>query len=288
MRWWEGRLCGLDLETTAADPEEARIVSVAVVVAGGGAPTETWTSLVNPGVEIPAEATEVHGISNDDVATAGISVGEALAKIAGELRAAMTMGWPVIAHNMRYDFTVADREARREGSDVGAILIDTLPKLLGVDPIVIDRHLDRYRPKRVASHSLEDCCRVWNVPLEGAHDATYDALAAVRLAYWLAKRGNVIRRTRSDAERAEFVELCREWESVRHDLPALFEWQRRIAWADAVRLEAYFHAGDERKGVPPQPDRHVAREWPIIPVGGGRRGPVQESAAELLTPEWTT
>lgn len=294
--WWDGPLIGFDLETSAAEPTEARIVSAALVrigpkpeVEGQDRDVERWSVIVNPGVEIPQEAIDVHGITNEQAREEGVEPWVALTRIIEGLAAAVRERIPLIIQNARYDLTVADRELRRLGWDAIAA---RLAELLVIDPLVIDKHLDRYRPKRVASHSLEDCCRVWRVPLEGVtHDATFDAIAACRLAWRLGKNGKVIRRTRDDAERREFIELSQEWERVRGDLEALHAWQARIAWDEAARLEAYFRAGDPRKDVPPQPDRVCAREWPIVPVEGRASSPAPrpplQSEAELTTPEWT-
>lgn len=257
--WWKRRMLTFDLETTSVDVEQARIVSAAVAMVGGGSPTEATSWLVNPGVEIPAEATEVHGITNEMLQADGASPMSVLALITEFLK--RCAGWPLVIFNARYDLTVLDRELRRLGMpglwDLGPVV---------VDPIVVERFLDRYRPKRVASHSLEDCCKVWGVTLDGAHDATFDAIAAARLAYRLAQNGRVIRRTRNDEERREFVQASQAWERARHDLPALYAWQQEIAWAEAERLEAYFREGDPRKGTAPQPDAVVPRAWPIIPL----------------------
>lgn len=264
MSWWHERMLTIDFETTSAEPEDARIVSAAMAWVGGGQATDAWACLVDAGVEIPAEATEVHGISTERMREEGMSPRPVLLTIAQALQTARDEHMAVVVFNARYDLTVLAREFVRY--DLPSFVELVLGELLVVDPIVIERHLDRYRPKRVASHSLEDCCRVWNVVLDGAHDATFDAIAAARLAWRLAENGRVIRRVRDESERAEFVQLAGEWDLVRQDLPELVEWQRRIAWVEAERLEAYFREGDPRKGVPAQPDRVVAREWPIIPV----------------------
>jgi DNA polymerase-3 subunit epsilon len=64
----ERPLAVLDLETTGTDPKLDRIIEVSVLklVPGGG--HDHRTRRVNPGVPIPPEATQVHGISDDDVA----------------------------------------------------------------------------------------------------------------------------------------------------------------------------------------------------------------------------
>lgn len=259
MAWWEGRMLSFDLETTAPDPEDARIVSWALAWVGGGEPTIGKSGIVNPGVEIPQEAIDVHGITNERARAEGEDLASVVPWLADLLLAYLDL--PLVIFNARYDLTVLDRELRRLGAPAGLYGFGAV-----FDPIVCEKHLDRYRPKRVASHSLEDCCRVWKVKLDGAHDATFDAIAAARLTYRLGKDGRVIRRARDEDEREELIGLTREWERVRHDLDALQEWQQRIAAEEAERLEAYFHAGDPRKDVPPQPDRLCPRDWPLIPV----------------------
>lgn len=62
-------LVALDLETTGTDPKTSRIVQMAVIKTGIGPEfkvTKT-SSLFNPGIPIPAEATEVHGITDEMV-----------------------------------------------------------------------------------------------------------------------------------------------------------------------------------------------------------------------------
>src|SRR4051794_3644780 len=61
MSWQHGRLVAFDIETTGVRPTVDRIVTAAVAVVGGGLPSEHHDWLVDPGVEIPAGATAVHG-----------------------------------------------------------------------------------------------------------------------------------------------------------------------------------------------------------------------------------
>jgi DNA polymerase-3 subunit epsilon len=56
-----------DLESTGTDPRTARIVEIAITqIKPDGTHVNYW-SLVNPGVSIPAEATAVHGITDEHV-----------------------------------------------------------------------------------------------------------------------------------------------------------------------------------------------------------------------------
>jgi DNA polymerase-3 subunit epsilon len=176
--WADGRLCGFDVETTGADPEDARVVSATLVLVGAGRSRHEFRLLIDPGVEIPAEATAVHGITTERARAEGRVPAEALAEIVRLLRTTWERGVPVVAFNGSYDFTALDREV---GRHLGSGLTVTGPV---VDPHVIDRALDRRPGKR----NLEQTCRHYRVRLDGAHDATQDALAAARLAWQLARR----------------------------------------------------------------------------------------------------
>lgn len=259
MSWYDGRLACFDLETTSADPEEARIVQGSVVYVGAGEPTDTVTLLVDPHVEIPEEATAIHGITTEHARTHGMAAGEAVWKIIGLLE----KGYPIVVFNTPYDLTVLDREARRYS-------LPPLENYQVVDPLVLDHFLHRYRKgKRNLAATCEHYGKVWNRPIleRGTlHGAAEDAIAAGRLAWILGKHGKVIRRRRNREESIEFALLVREWNSVRDDLDALQEAQRRWHRARMDQLERYLHEGNPAKGVPPQPERVVSRAWPVIPA----------------------
>jgi DNA polymerase-3 subunit epsilon len=61
-------ICFFDLETTGIDVAKDRIVEIAIlkVFPNGNKESKTW--LVNPTIPIPAQATAVHGITNEQVA----------------------------------------------------------------------------------------------------------------------------------------------------------------------------------------------------------------------------
>jgi hypothetical protein len=66
--WEKVPLAVIDTETTGKDAARGdRIVEVAVVHCCDGAVTERHGFLINPGVPIPAEASAVHGIRDEDV-----------------------------------------------------------------------------------------------------------------------------------------------------------------------------------------------------------------------------
>lgn len=181
--WHAGSLAGFDLETTGPDPETARIVTAAIVVRGGEREPETLSWLVNPGIEIPAEATAVHGITTERAQAEGAEPAPAIAKISARLASLMIEGVPVVIYNAPYDLTVLDRDARRNGVEPFGDEVLADRRGVVVDPLVLDKHLDTYRK---GSRTLIAACQHYRVTLDGAHDAGYDALAAMRVAWKIA------------------------------------------------------------------------------------------------------
>lgn len=283
--WWEGRLIGFDLETTHPDPEEARIVTAAVAACGGGLATEAFATLADPGVEIPEEATAVHGVSTEKARGEGAPLEDVVTAVIGSILQYARQGFPLVVFNARYDLTVADRECRRLGMVPlqDQLAAEGVP-LFVVDPLVCDKWLDPFRPSYphrtktpeeweaegvVSSRKLEGMCRHYGAVLEGAHDATFDAVAACRLAYRVGQRGTVVRRIRRNyatADAREKQQLEAVWVSVRRHLPGLHEMQKVWAAEQAAGLARYWRE-QIAKGVavPGDPDE-VRGEWPLIPA----------------------
>lgn len=178
MAWHLGRLVGFDLETTSPDPLAARIVTACVVRCGAGQPVESrsWLTDVD-GEEIPEGAAAIHGVTTERARAEGVDLREAVAEILDALSDAAMDGVPVVAMNARYDLTLLDREAQRYGMTP---LVERRGRLRVIDPYVLDKHVDRYRPgKRTLTH----LCQHYTVPLGDAHSADADALAACRIAW---------------------------------------------------------------------------------------------------------
>ncbi|MGW2045732.1 exonuclease domain-containing protein [Streptomyces sp. NPDC001858] len=185
MAWYRELLIGFDLETTGTDPREARIVTGAVIEVRDGQVLGHREWLADPGVEIPADAVAVHGISNERAAAEGAPADRVADAIAEVLVGYWRTGVPVVAYNAAFDLTLLSAELRRHG-------LPSLRDRLGgqepapvVDPYTIDRSVDRYRRGK---RNLEAVCAEYGVPLESAHDASADALAAARLAGAIAAR----------------------------------------------------------------------------------------------------
>lgn len=171
--WHTGLLGSYDCETTGTDPFSARLVSAAFVTSTG----RRHEFLVDPGVEIPAEAAAVHGISTEQARAHGTRPAEALERIAALLAAHLAEGAPLVVFNAPYDLTLLEAELERHGLRA---LRDRVPAVGPiVDPLIIDRAMDRYRK---GSRTLEAQCAHYGVTIENAHDACADAMAALEVA----------------------------------------------------------------------------------------------------------
>lgn len=174
MSTWSDHLAVFDLETTGIDVETCRIVSATVAVLDiNGTAVERLDWLVDPGIEIPAGATSVHGITTEHAVEHGRDASEAVAEIVTALRRHLGDGLPIVAYNAPYDLTLLDREAVRHGV---APLVSPSPV---VDPLVIDKAVDKYRKGK---RTLEVTSAFYGVALDDAHDAGADAIAAGRVA----------------------------------------------------------------------------------------------------------
>lgn len=185
MAWHRELLIGFDLETTGTDPYEARIVTGAVIEVRDGHVLGRREWLADPGVEIPADAVAVHGISSERASAEGRPADLVVDAMADVLVAYWKSGVPVVAYNAAFDLTLLSAELRRHG-------LPSLRDRLGgtdpapvIDPYTIDRWADRYRRGK---RNLEAVCAEYGVELKSAHDAASDALAAARLAGVIAVR----------------------------------------------------------------------------------------------------
>ncbi|GAB2696867.1 exonuclease domain-containing protein [Kitasatospora kifunensis] len=179
------RKVGFDTETTSADPDEARIVTAALVVRGGSRPDQDFTWLIDPGVPIPDEAAGIHGITTEIAKAKGQQPRVALEDLASKLAAALRAHMPVIAYNLGFDWTVLDRDLARHGLASMTERLAPLAPITLLDPHIIDKELDKYRR---GSRKLQPTCELYGVTLTDWHTAEADALAALLLTEKLFER----------------------------------------------------------------------------------------------------
>lgn len=175
---WLTRVGVFDLETTGVDVAEDRIVTAHIGVldvSGREIAARDW--LADPGVPIPDGAAAVHGITTEHARAHGRPAEAVVAEVTHALRALFAQGLPIVAYNASYDFSLLAHECRRHGTPV---LTGPSPV---IDPLVMDKAYDRYRRGK---RTLAVVAEHYAVPLDDAHEAAADAVAAGRVALALA------------------------------------------------------------------------------------------------------
>ena len=168
MNFDASRMLAFDLETTSANPKEARIVTSALVRIDGR-DVQKVEHLADPGIEIPQEATNVHGITTEKARTEGRPHEDVLKDTVEAIKAAWEDGLTLIVYNAAFDLTVL-RSLTGDFTVTGPVY----------DPYVIDRVSDKWRKGK---RTLGAVCEHYGVELGNAHEATADALAAARVAW---------------------------------------------------------------------------------------------------------
>lgn len=240
------RKLGFDTETTSPDSNEARIVTAALIVRGGGRPDNSMSWLINPGVPIPPETTEIHGIDDARAQAEGQDPAVALDDIADRLAIALDYGMPVIAFNLAYDWTVLTRELERHNLPPMSERIPGGAALPLVDPHVIDRQVDRY-VKGTGMRKLKPTAERYGVELEDWHTAEADALAALLIA---------------EAQFARYPVLAG------YGPAQLYAAQRAWRAEQQAGLQKWFRT----KATPEQggaPDKVIDGSWPLVPAQRG-------------------
>lgn len=263
--WWAGRLAPFDTETTSDDPNKARLVEAYIGEFGGSlAPTDRTPLLINPGVEVPAEATKIHGYTTEHLREHGMPAEQAIPRIAAAVIDTWNRNVPLVGHNIRYDLTVLDRELVRHDQPP---LIDWAAGSYGpvIDTYAISKHLDRWRRKVSAeqgAHALKTCAQVFGIAWndEDAHGARYDAIISARIAWRMGTIAALPREQRPwiQASRRDERHL---FDHLNVDLPALFAAQRRWAAEQAASYQEYLRspkAGEKRNDA-----AVIDGSWPV-------------------------
>jgi len=228
--WHDDELLGFDLETTGVDRFSDVPVSFALVTVRRGRVVDRRTALVNPGRDIPAGATAIHGITSGRARALGLPLAEAVELLADAVVAASRRGVPVVGMKLDYDLTILDVQCRlvdgrglEDRGFCGPVL----------DALVLDRRFDRYRKGR---RRLVDLCDQYCVSIDHAHDAAADAEAAVGVVLALCRRF-----PRLGCMQPENLHLAQGW------------WHRR--WARS------YDAWRRDQEMPPLDPRE--EQWPI-------------------------
>lgn len=290
MSWHLGPLAPFDIESTGTDVENDRVVSVTVARITPGQETLVRSHLIAVDVDIPEQATEIHGITTEHARENGKPPVEVLNAVAADLTDAVSSGVPIVGSNLAYDLTILDRELRRHGLPT---VEDRLARPIApvLDVLVIDKAIDRYRK---GSRRLDALCEHYGVRLDGAHDSTNDALAAARVLYRIGQRAarattdpldiadmyadrrypekmayafrNLGRMSLADLHAAQvgwYAEQSRSLAQYFRQKANEEEHRGDVATDDGVREQAYADAEGLRRSA-----NEINGAWPMRPFGG--------------------
>lgn len=190
MNWKNSPIACIDVETTGKDCVADRVVELAVVIGridGGGVDVvERRSWLVNPQRPIPAEATSVHGITDEMVA-------EALPFVAiwQEVRLVIADAIPC-AYNEEFDRGCITSEWLRAFGHFPPSAA-SVPGLLHrdatwLDPLPWSRHFCRFMKGGHTLGVVADRLGVAGGVAGDAHRATHDAEIALRIMASLGAR----------------------------------------------------------------------------------------------------
>ena len=147
-----------DLETTGLKPEQCEIIEVGAVKLKDGAIIDRFQTFVNDGVVIPANITELTGITTDMLLGAP-NTREVLTRFHE-----FCEGSCLVAHNAEFDMSFVRYHAARFNIDFHNLYADTLM-------------LSRYLMHDLINHKLDTVCEALDVVLETHHRASDDAAA---------------------------------------------------------------------------------------------------------------
>jgi DNA polymerase-3 subunit epsilon len=267
--WHTQRLAALDFEASDKESETARIVSCALLLVGGGMPTEKHTWLVNPGVPQEPGAIAVHGLTDEYLAEHGMPADRAVAEIGKAVAETVGVGIPLVGHNLGgYDLNLLDREMRRyHGAGLEEL---TGPLARVIDTMTLDRHAAPYRRRvseKQGAYQLRTTVETYGLRWEEeqAHGAEYDAHKSAQAAW---KIGSVAHTPA--AARPDWVQALRNrrgpyerFDDLAVDVEELH--RRQVVWAaeDAASFQDWLRS--EKAGEKRDPNAVVDGSWPLRP-----------------------
>ncbi|MFM7017665.1 exonuclease domain-containing protein [Flavobacterium sp.] len=152
-------LCFFDLETTGIDVSKDRIVEISIFKVFPNGTTESKTWLVNPTIPIPAQASAVHGITNEKVANEP-NFNELASQVHNMIKDSDLGGF----NSDRFDIPLLAEELLRAGVDFD------MKNRVSIDVQTIFHK----KEERTLSAAYKFYC---NASLENAHSAEADTIA---------------------------------------------------------------------------------------------------------------
>ena len=156
------RYVALDIETTGLNPAVDRIIEVGMARVEDGQITQKYSTLVYPGISVSERITELTGIHNEELAGK-----PRIEEIIGDITSFIG-DWPILGHNVTFDFSFLKRAAVNNGYTITDDGIDTLK-------------IARKTLKGLESRGLEYLCNYYGIADENHHRAFNDAEVTSKL-----------------------------------------------------------------------------------------------------------
>lgn len=178
--WWQQPFNSFDVESTGVNPRADRIVTATLLRVDPVNRTRTaqeW--LADPGVEIPAGATKVHGVSTEQAREQGRPANEVVAEIFEAVQKVFASGEALAIYNAPYDLVMLGCEMLRHHGEKTIYVPECV-----VDGLVIDKRIvPRVRGK--GARKLVNTCKRNGIVLseQDAHTSLGDTYAHARLVH---------------------------------------------------------------------------------------------------------
>lgn len=168
-----------DTETTGVRTDEDRIITAFISLRDGDRIVSEHSWVIDPGIEIPEEASAVHGMTTEWVREHGEKYqGKAIDEIAKTLSNASHAGYVITGYNNSFDLAILEAEIKRHFPGITGLRFKEEGRF--IDPLILDRAIDRYRK---GSRKLADVARHYGVNFneDEAHAADYDVKVTAEL-----------------------------------------------------------------------------------------------------------
>ncbi|SHI64681.1 3'-5' exonuclease [Parasporobacterium paucivorans] len=159
----------VDVETTGLNPVSDKLIEIGAIKVVGFEVVQTFTTLINPGMDIPWRITQITGITDEMVLEAP-AVGEVMGELADFCGDMVLLG-----HNIRFDYSFLKQNFLNLSMDFEASGLDTLKIARKLLPDFEKRNLDYL-------------CKVFDIKDDQHHRACNDANAASLLYRCLLER----------------------------------------------------------------------------------------------------
>jgi DNA polymerase-3 subunit epsilon len=205
----------VDVETTGLTPRDAGITEIGAVRVRQGAVVGEFTSLVNPGLPIPAEIQVLTGIDDEMLASAP-SVASMLPGLL-----AFADGCVLTAHNARFDLSFLTAACEAAGVP--------WPGFPVLDTVRLARYLMAV-PDEVPDCKLGTLAAFFGSPAQPSHRALADARATAEVLTHLISRLAERGVTTLDELAAWLAEQGAAEEAARARAPRATRWPRWLRW----------------------------------------------------------